>query len=377
MRNRHIKILFVLLLWPLSTFPQIQRIEIPKNLLAFTFQQDSDGCVWIGLSDGDSSGSLASYHNDTLKIVSGNESLPNGSYHSSLKLTDGSLMFGGNITNKQGKSLLIWVSNGQADTLQIPFALVNPFVNCISLVNRREIWIGTASGLLVNNRGQWSRYTVNHGLPDNFITAIHQDFRGIVWIGTERGIAYSIENQFRRIEQGSRIIGSATTFYSDNRGYVWAGSRFSSDGVSVYNGEVWETFSGRHGLIDNSASVFHQDSNGRLWVGSCYNRSRGGVSVFDGQKWVGYTSAKNLAKPCVDAIISDSKGRVWIGGSLSPRKGKGITVFENDNWQTIANNREMPAERVIAFFFDSYERLWISSFEGLFIVDPDKLVSKE
>lgn len=371
MRHCHKLLLLALSLWPIVPLAQISRVVIPKNLYAFTFQQDANGTVWVGLSDGNTAGELGYISNDSLHLASGINGVPSGSYHNSISLPDGSLMFGGNLTSKQGNPLLVWVSSGEADTIQIPFRLTNPFVNCISLVNRREIWIGTASGLLVNNRGQWSQYTTQSGLPDNFITAIHQDFRGVVWIGTEAGVSYFMDNQIYKVEPGSRIINSVTTFYSDNRGYLWCGSRFTSDGVSVYNGQLWETFSGRHGLVDNSASIFHQDTNGLLWVGSCYNRSRGGVSVFDGSKWTAFSLDHHLAKPCVDAIISDAKGRIWLGGSLSSRKGKGITVVDGENWVKIGNTPELPAERVITFFLDSTERLWISSFEGLFVIEPD------
>jgi ligand-binding sensor domain-containing protein len=352
---------------------QVKKIEIPDNWYAFTFQETSDSTIWIGLSDGNTSGALAFYQRGTLTLIEDNPSAPLGSYHNSLKLPDGSVMFGGNILTPSKKSLLVWVSSGSIDSIGIPFTLPNSFVTCISLVNRREIWIGTASGLLINNRGNWSRLTIREGLPDNFINSIYQDFRGIVWIGTEQGVASHFENQLKRVEQGSRIISSATTFFGDSRGYVWCGSRFSSDGISVFNGEIWDTFSGRHGLIDNSASIFYQDDNGLLWVGSCYNRSRGGVSVFNGHKWEGYTEKEALAKPCVDAIISDKQGRVWLGGSLTPRRGKGVTVVDGDSWQIISNP-ELPADRVITFFVDSSGNIWISSFEGLFVVSPNFII---
>ncbi len=358
-------------------FSQVQKIEMPKGLYAFTFQEDWLGRVWVGLSDGSNSGALAFVKDSSLVIVSGEENLPSGSYHNSIKLLDGSIMFGGNVLNKQRKSLLAWVTTTGVDTLVIPFTLSNTFINCISLINRREIWLGTAAGLLVNSRGQWSRYTTHDGLHDNFISTIYQDFRGVVWVGTELGISYFIDAKLYRVDQGSRSIKSVSQFFGDNRGYVWSGSRFSSEGVSVYNGEVWETFSGRHGLVDNSASIFYQDPMGMLWVGSCYNRSRGGVSVFDGKEWLAYNHTDKLAKPCVDAIIADSKDRIWFGGSLTAHRQSGITVLDGKNWHIIKNNKELPAERVITFFVDSSGQLWVSSFEGLFVVSPDfKIDSK-
>jgi len=371
MRYKFGLVVFALSLWPLVILSQVKQINLPKDLYAFTFQEDPSGRVWIGLSDGNLSGALGYVLDSTFVQVSGGDELPNGSYHSSTKLTDGSLMFGGNIQDRQRNSLLAWVSSENPDTIRIPYKLINPFINSFALVNRHEIWIGTGSGLIVNNRGQWSHFSVVNGLPDNFITSIYQDFRGIVWVGTELGVAYFQDNEIHRVSSGNRIISSVTQLFGDNRGYVWCGSRFTSEGISVYNGELWDTFSGRHGLVDNSASIFFQAPDGKLWVGSCYNRSRGGVSVFNGKRWDSFTSNDALAKPCVDAIAADAAGRIWLGGSLSSRREKGITIFDNGEWHTLKNSNEMPAERVLTFFLDSKNRFWISSFEGLFIVDPE------
>lgn len=363
----------IFLLCFLSAFTaiaQVNRVELPKGLYAFSMQEDAEGNVWVGLSDGNKGGSLVLVEKGSYRISSESFIAPQGSYHTSIKLPDGSLLFGGNIVNSNGFSILVWISSLGVDTIQIPFVLGNSLINCIEIINRREIWIGSASGLLVNNRGEWSRYSSRDGLFDNFIATIYQDFRDVVWIGTETGISYSIDGKINRLEKASRAISSATQFFGDNNGYVWAGSRFSSEGVSVFNGEVWETFSGRHGLVDNSASIVFQDSQTRLWVGSCYNRTRGGVSVFNGKIWNAYSAPQTLAKPCVDAIIEDTKGRIWLGGSLSSRREGGITILDGEKWIIAGRSKELPAERVITFFLDSAGNIWISSFEGLYIVEP-------
>jgi ligand-binding sensor domain-containing protein len=355
------------------SFAQVEKIEIPKGLYVFTVQEDLSGTIWVGLSDGISSGGLGNVDANRVISLSLEDGAPGGSYHNSIKLPDGSLLFAGNITSREGKSFLVWLSTTGADTITIPFRLNNPFVSCITLVNRRDIWIGTASGLLVNRRGEWEFLSVKDGLPDNFITAIYQDFRGVVWVGTEKGIASYIDGKFFAYKQGTRVINSVTHLFSDNRGYLWCGSRFSSEGVSVYNGEVWQTFSGPHGLADNSSSIFHQDNSGTLWIGSCYNKSRGGLTSYDGKKWSSYSSPKFIAKTCVDAIITDKHGRTWFGGSLTGRRGKGITILDNNEWHKVGGNSTFPAERVIIFFLDSKGNLWISSFEGFFKVSPDFL----
>jgi ligand-binding sensor domain-containing protein len=348
----------------------VRQVEVPTGLYAFSFQEDKAGSVWVGLSNGDVSGALGIYSNSNLTIISGADSIPSGSYHSSIKLTDGSIIFGGSVLDKSGRMTLALISQMGVDTLRIPFRLFDPFINCMSVVNRREIWIGTASGLIKNNRGVWSKTTTFDGLPSNVVTSILQDFRAITWIATEGGIVWFSEGVLYVPDTGTRIIRSATSLFSDSKGYVWAGSRYGADGVSVYNGQLWDTFSGRHGLIDNSTSTFHQGEKGKLWVGSCSQRNRGGVSLFNGTNWETFDYPGYLAKPCVEAIVSDLNGNVWFGGSLSSGRAKGITIFNGKDWLKVSNTKLLPAERVIAFFVDSKERIWVSSFEGLFIIEP-------
>ena len=354
-----------------SAYSQVTEVSLPNRLHSFSFQQSDTSRIWVGLSDGNDDGALGYISNEEFRQVSGTESIPNGSYHTSIKLIDGSIIFGGNLVDSEGKAFLVWISSNKPDTIHIPFNLAKTFVNCFAIVNKFEIWIGTASGLLINKRGQWSHFTTQNGLPDNFITTIHQDYRGIVWIGSESGLAFFQDNTIQTIPQNNRAITSVTNIFSDDKGYVWCGSRFSSEGVSVYNGEIWETFSGRHGLFDNSANTFYQTPDGKLWVGSCYSRSRGGLSVFDGTEWLGYGAPQTLAKPCVEAIISDSQNRIWIGGSLTSRKGQGITVFDGTQWHKIVNHPQLKAERVLSFYVDLANNLWISSVEGLYRVAPN------
>jgi len=356
---------------------QVKRIDLPTNLYAFSFQEDSNKRVWLGLSDGNQFGQLGFFQNDSLTIISGHDSLPAGSFHVTIKLPDESFLFAGHVLDNFENSVIVWVHDQGADTIRIPFRLKIPLINCLALVNNKEIWIGTANGLIINKRGDWSWLTTNDGLPSNFVSTIYQDFRGVVWIGTESGVVYFADNQIYTISSGSKMISKANLFFEDNKGYVWCGDRFTAEGVSVFNGEIWETFSGRNGLLDNSVSVFYQDIDENIWVGSCYNRQRGGVSVFNGKTWEGFTSPEHLAKQCVDAIISDSKGRIWLGGSLSNSKNKGITVFDNDGWIKIRNSSELPAERVITFFLDSERNVWISSFEGLYVVGKDFTIKNE
>lgn len=349
----------------------VTQINIPHGFYAFSFQEDNLGRIWIGLSNGDIDGDLGYSEGSSFTILSGIDNVPSGSYHESIPLPDGSRIFLGAAVSKNGGLVLVHITTEKIDTIQIPIALPLPFVNCISLVNKSEIWIGTASGLLIGKSGFWELLTQTNGLPSNVVTSVVQDLRGIIWVATERGVVSFLDGQLVQPKVGERLVSKATSLFVDNKGYVWAGSRFSAEGISVFNGKLWETFSGRHGLVDNTVSSFYSDAKGVLWVGSCSQRNRGGLNSFNGREWIAYEYPTSLAKPCVDAIITDKRGNIWVGGSLSTSKAKGISVFDGNNWFTLSNKANLKAERVIKFFVDSKGRIWISSFEGLYVLPPN------
>lgn len=369
-------------LWPLYSLflilfshtltAQIVKIDLPHGYWAFQIAEDKKGNIWVGLSDGDTKGDLALVKNDSLIIKSGTPAIPSGSYHTSFSIHGNKLLFGGSVV-ANGKHYLIQIENNTIDT--IPVAVKDPhfFVNSINLINNQDTWLATSAGVIYAKGSAWYQLTAQDGLPHSFVNTIMQDFRGTVWIGTENGLAQFFDGQLQNLSHSDRTLNSVTQLFNDNKGYLWSGSRFSSEGVGVYNGKNWEVFSARHGLKDNATSFFFQDSKGVLWAGSCYHRTRGGLSAFDNRQWTAYSYPQHLSKPCVDAIAEDALGRIWIGGSLSHRKGSGITIYDGDQWIQIKPGKEFPVNRVISFFVDSQEQIWISAIEGLFVVNPMQL----
>lgn len=362
----------LLFLITLDLTAQIVKIELPHGYWAFHIAEDRKGNIWVGLSDGDTKGDLALVHNDSLIIKSGTPSIPSGSYHTSTPMYGNRLLFGGSIV-ANGKHYLIQIENSTIDTIPIPVHNPHFLINSIAIVNNQEVWLATSDGVIYARDNAWHHLTVNNGLPHNFANTIMQDFRGTVWVGTETGLAQFFDGQLQNFSQSNGSINSVTQLFNDNKGYLWSGSRFSSEGVGVYNGKSWEIFSARHGLKDNATSIFFQDSKGVLWAGSCYHRTRGGLSAFANRQWTAYSYPQHLAKPCVDAIAEDGLGRIWIGGSLSHRKGNGISIYNGGEWIQIKPSKEFPINRVISFFVDSQQQIWISALEGLFVVNPMQL----
>ncbi len=94
-------------------------------------------------------------------------------------------------------------------------------------------------------------------------------------------------------------------------------SGFNPD-LSIAQGS-WNFFSKENGsLFPLSSKIIFEDTQNHLWVGTDY-----GLFMFDGEKWNRYLKKEGLLSPNVTAIMQDSKGTVWIGTQ------GGISTFAN------------------------------------------------
>ena len=72
--------------------------------------------------------------------------------------------------------------------------LIDNFVQSIAADKKRQIWIGTKSGISVYNGSVWVSFTKSNGLNSNNILCIAVDRDGVVWIGTDDGVnSYEME----------------------------------------------------------------------------------------------------------------------------------------------------------------------------------------
>jgi two-component sensor histidine kinase/ligand-binding sensor domain-containing protein len=89
---------------------------------------------------------------------------------------------------------------------------------------RRNVWVGTESGLLKIASNTVTRYGTTNGLPDDYITALHEDGAGCVWAGTSSGVARFKGEVIEVFDPGKGLIdGLITCILEDSLGYVWMG----------------------------------------------------------------------------------------------------------------------------------------------------------
>ena len=153
------------------------------------------------------------------------------------------------------------------------------------------------------------------------------------------------------------------TIFEDSRGTIWFGT---SNGVTRYDGENFQTFTTEDGLAQNTIGLIFEDQRGMLWFGngvlsSVLKREKTmdmswmetplselditphhetptetikpirlkGVSRYDGQAFRIFTTADGLAGETVKDIFEDKAGTLWFA------TGYGVSRYDDRRFDNI------------------------------------------
>lgn len=178
--------------------------------------------------------------------------------------------------------------------------------------------------------------------------------------------AFAQQYNFRRysIEEGLPRSG-VYCIYEDRDGFLWIG--IEGGGVSVFNGETFDTYDATNGLASNTVRVITQDRNGDIWFGT----KGGGITRFDGFTFTNFNTTHGLSHNTIRAIVEDNEGHLWVGTF-----GGGITKIEFDPTNgeiarlTLFNDRNgLPHNKVRSLLKDSKGNIWIGTDGGLCMYD--------
>jgi ligand-binding sensor domain-containing protein/serine phosphatase RsbU (regulator of sigma subunit) len=194
-------------------------------------------------------------------------------------------------------------------------------------------------------------------------------------------------NQFG-IEEGLPQ-SSIYTMLQDKQGSIWVGTM---NGISKYNGLLFENFTKKNGLAENRVTASCLDKNGNIWFGHW----SGGITLYsDSTHTFSEVLPENIKLfKTITCILSDKQGNIWFGtdgeGLLKYKNGKFISLtvkdgltsnfisslMENkngelwigtDNGITVWNNKfsvfntSLPSQSIKALFCDSKNNIWIGT----------------
>lgn len=172
----------------------------------------------------------------------------------------------------------------------------------------------------------------------------------------EVGLYFSMSN-FNTID--GLAMSSLLCGFKDKDANLWFGT--NGNGVSMYNGKSFTTFSSAHGLIHNYIHTVKQDKAGNLWFGTY-----GGISKYDGTHFFNYTTEEGLIDNDVREIHEDRRGRIWLASTkgisrMDPQKGDFLNYDDSDGLTNIF---------IDGILEDHSGRLWFTGKGGIYRYDP-------
>ncbi|MDB5230363.1 MAG: hypothetical protein JWN76_1168 [Chitinophagaceae bacterium] len=203
------------------------------------------------------------------------------------------------------------------------------------------LWIGAQSGLSTlraNSAGQYpSRTTeslLNSRLPNKNIHALFEDSRRNLWIGTSSGlfVFYPSTNTLAsyRKKEGNRDSLQADAINcitEDSQGNIWIGMFYGGASKFNYNSGRFVTYTDKTGLPNNNVLGIAEDNEGMLWLST-----DNGLARFQPRDHTFkiYTTSDGLAgnKFNNNSFFKDSRGELYFGGN------NGLTTFYPQNLQT-------------------------------------------
>ena len=201
-------------------------------------------------------------------------------------------------------------------------------------------------------------------------------------------------------EADGLVSNTVLTVFEDSHGNMWFGT---TDGLTRYDGENFQTFTTEDGLARNTIGLIFEDRQGMIWFadgvlshflergkpmdmswmetplselditlhdetpkGTRKPISLGGVSRYNGEKFRVFTTADGLARDTIKDIFEDKAGTLWFATS------SGVSQYDGEKFNNIIMNGPMGMNvlsdwwsQITAIAQDTVGNVWFGSTAGI------------
>ena len=219
-------------------------------------------------------------------------------------------------------------------------------------------------------KGTWKHYDTLDGLADNDVTALYRTSDGVMWFGTDGGgvSVYDGERFNTFTTQDGLVSNFVRSIYSRDDTTIWFATRGGVsryDGVRGDDGMTFTNLTEKEGLAHNDVYAIHQAPDGVMWLGTA-----GGVSQYNGKEFVNLTKAEGLAHNHVYAICQASDGVLWFG-----TRGNGVFGYDGKGIiKRLTTENGLAENRVHAIYTTPDDTLWFGTDGGVSVYDGSRFV---
>lgn len=215
---------------------------------------------------------------------------------------------------------------------------------------RGYIWMGTRGGGLARFNGiNFKTFTTRNGLPSNAVLSLVENDKKNLLIGTEEGLCEYDGLRFSNILLPLSSQPRVTTLYKDNKSRIWIGT--NAGVFMLENGKI-SPLSFPSPYPHPWVNCIFQDSKGSFWVGT----TKGIVFFNEKNDFRWYTKKDGLEDHYINAIVEDQKGNLWIG-----TYEKGFCIYDGKSFRRTGNSGLLEDKVIFSIMRDSKNDIWIAT----------------
>jgi signal transduction histidine kinase/ActR/RegA family two-component response regulator/streptogramin lyase len=225
-----------------------------------------------------------------------------------------------------------------------------------------DLWVRSATRLLVLRQGAAQFVPADHGLPGNTgRPSLFVDSQGRLFVPTDLGLAFRAPNGWDLIDSRRGLAADAvSSALEDREGSLWIG--LSGSGLARWLGRgAWETWTHSEGLSNDSVWAVLRDRSGTLWAGTDFGLN---FRRAEDPVWRPWNKQHPLGSTKIRSLQLDRDGSLWVGAGL-----EGIFHFDPLTRFARHYGREagLSDTRVFALLVDGDGRVWAATSAGLFL----------
>lgn len=250
--------------------------------------------------------------------------------------------------------------------------------------HKRELWVGTKSGLYHFNGFKFDRYGRADGLPGEDIRALYEDKKGRLWVGTfGRGLCLIVDGKVTRVFSSPAYPEFASNdiraLLETADGSLWIGT--AGGGLIQFKASKFASYRKNKGLGSDFIRTLYEDSEGILWIGT-----NNGLTCLRKGKFYRFSTASGLPDDVISQIFEDQdRGNLWLGSnrgvfrvarrallSFADGRMEGFTSVLYDRSDGLAG-RECNGGSQPSGYKDAQGKLWFPTSDGVSVIDPANL----
>ncbi len=230
-----------------------------------------------------------------------------------------------------------------------PKNLPNNIVSSLNRSSKGNLWIGTKTGVVIDDSNKRILLNKKSRLPSEQIFAMLED-GARTWIGTNSGVAFVEKGKITNVEiTGAKEYGKCFKIYKDKTGQIWFGTHkglcLLKDGKIVpYKPNMF---------MDNPIYDICEDEKGVYWYGT-----DNGLISYNGNAVTNYREVDGIKKGRVRTVIS-REGVLWVASS------SGLYQYDGKEFTRYADKEGLSSNNIMGLIFDQEGNLWAGLSYGV------------